>query len=464
MALFIKGGRLVTAIDSYHASILIEDGRISAVGRELEAPAGAEVYDASGKLILPGVIDAHVHVGLELRGHTSSDFPTTTRGAAFGGVTSILTYATPGKGESLADAVADRKAAADGRSYVDYGLHASLVHWEDRTDEEIPDLIEAGVPSFKMYTAYSDAGLKSDDEELYHALLIVAQHGGLVEVHCENEWMSERKLKRLVEEKKLSVTDHAASRPSYVEAEAIAAVVRAAYDAGAPIYIVHVSSAEGVEAVSEASELDLEVYCETCPHFLLLDESRLAGSDGHRYATCPPLRAEEHQSALWEGLDDDVIQVIATDHCEFTAAEKDAGASDFRKIPMGLPGVGTLLPLMWHHGVVAGRMSENELVDRLSTHPAEIFGMHPRKGTLAQGGDADLVVFDPDLEVEITPKTLHGHADYSPYEGWTVSGWPVSTMVRGEWVVKDRELVGNPGHGMFIHRGKVCQRPGNRGI
>jgi dihydropyrimidinase len=464
VAILIEGGRLVTEIDSYGASILVDDGRISKIGRRIEAPASAEVYDATGKLVLPGVIDAHVHVGLNLCGHTSSGFEATTRAAAFGGVTSILTYATPRKGELLAEAVESRKAEADGRCYIDYGLHATLARWDDREEDEIPAMIDAGIPSFKMYTTYSAAGLKSDDEEFYRALLLVGQQGGLVEAHCENDWIIDRKVRRLVDEGRLSPADHAASRPSYVEGEAVGSVLRAAYDAGAPVYIVHVSTAEGLEAIAEGDDLGVEVYCETCPHFLLLDETSLAGEDGQRFATCPPVRPKVHQARLWEGLEDGTIQVVATDHAEFLAADKDAGVSDFRDIPMGLPGVGTLLPLMWQHGVNEGRMSENELVDRLSTNPAEIFGLYPRKGSLSEGADADLVIFDPSLEVAISPGGLHGHSDYSPYDGWEVRGWPVSTMVRGNWVVKDRELVGSPELGSFIHRGKVCQRPGNRGV
>jgi len=462
VSVFIKGAKVVTEIDSYYASILVEDGRIADIGSGLRPPDGAEVYDASGKFVLPGAVDAHVHVGLNLRGRRSSNFLETTREAAFGGVTSILTYVTPEPGQTLLEAVEARKLAADGNCYVDYGLHAALVHWAERDDDEIAALIEGGIPSFKLYTVYSREGWRSDEEQIYHALLLAGRHGGLVEVHCENEWVIDRRVQRLAEEGRLAPGDHAASRPSFAEGEAVSGVIRAAYDAGAPVYIVHVSTGEAVEAIAEAGELGIEVYGETCPHFLLLDETALAGEHGQRFATCPPLRSKAHQAALWEGLEDGFIQVLATDHAEFRVADKDSGAHDFREIPMGLPGVGTLLPLMWHFGVNAGRMTENELVDRLSTHPAEIFGLHPQKGSLARGSDADLVVFDPDLEVVVEPGILHGHADYSPYEGWKVKGWPVSTMVRGRWVVKDRELVGSHELGAFIRRGKVCQRPGNR--
>jgi dihydropyrimidinase len=464
MATLIKGGRLVTEIDSYRADVLVEDGSITGVGKDLKPPDGAEVHDASGKLVLPGVIDSHVHVSLDLDGHVSSDFQATTRAAAFGGVTTFLTYLTPEREQTLSEALDARLARAEGNCYVDFGLHASLVHWEDRTDDEIPEMIEAGLPSFKAYTTYAEAGLRSTDEELYRALLIAGQHCGLVEVHCENDWIIKRKVKRSVEEGRIRPIDHARSRPSYVEGEAIGSVIRAAYDAGAPVYIVHVSTAEGVEALEEAQDLGIEVYAETCPHFLLLDETRLEGPDGHRYATCPPLRSGEHAAHLWDGLEEGLIQVVATDHAEFLAADKDAGADDFRKIPMGVPGVGTLLPLMWHFGVRAGRMRESELVDRLCTQPAEIFGMYPDKGNLAVGSDADIVVFDPELDVTITPGVLHGHADYSPYEGTRVTGWPVSTMVRGTWVVKDRELVGSHELGSFVRRGRVCQKPGRRGV
>lgn len=461
MATLIKGGKLVTGVDSYTASILIENGRITKVGRDLDAP-GADVVDAAGKLVMPGIVDAHVHAGLTLAGRRSSDFVATTRAAAFGGVTTILTYATPEREQTLLESLAALRQEADGKSYVDYGVHATLARWDDREDDEVPALIEAGVPSFKMYTAYSAQGLASDDEQIYHALLLASKHGALVEVHCENEWIIDAKLKRLSEEGKLAPHDHALCRPGYAETEAVAGVLRAAYNAGAPVYIVHVSAGASVDAIEEAADVGLEVYAETCPQFLLLDDSKLKGKNGQRYAACPPLRREADQNALWDALDEGVLQVVATDHCEFTAADKDAGANDFRKIPMGLPGVGTLLPLMWHFGVKAGRLRENDLIDRIATQPAEIFGLHPRKGTLAPGSDADLVVFDPDLEVTITPGALHGHSDYSPYEGLTVRGWPVSTMVRGTWVVRDRELTGSHEFGLFIERGKVCRRPGVR--
>jgi len=458
----LRGGRLVTEIDSYESSILIEDGQIAAVARDIEPPDGVETYDATGKLILPGVVDAHVHVGLDLRGETSSDFESTSREAAFGGVTTFLTYAMPAKGQRLSEIVEARQAQADGRCYVDFGLHAALVNWPERDDDEIPELIAEGVPSFKMFTVYSREGWRSSDEDLYRALLLCGRHGGLVEVHCENEWMVNRKVKRMVAEGRLSALDHARSRPSYVEGEAVANALRVAYDAAAPIYIVHVSSGESVEAIDEAIELGVEVYAETCPHFLILDETALEGPMGHRQATCPPLRPAAHRDALWEALNDCQIQVVATDHAEFRAAAKDAGAADFREIPMGIPGVGTLLPLMWQFGVVAGRITENELVDSLCTEPCEIFGLHPAKGTLAVGSDADIVVFDPEFRQVIGPDALHGYTDYSPYEGVEVTGWPVSTMVRGEWVVRDLELVGDPGHGVFVRRGQVCQRPGRR--
>ncbi len=462
MSILIRGGRLVTEIDSYEGSVLVEDGRIAAVGRHIEAPPDAELCDASGMLVMPGAVDAHVHVGLDLRGRLSSGFVDTTREAAFGGVTTFITYAMPEKGQTLMESVDALKIEAAGKCHVDFAAHAALIHWDEREDDEIPQLIDAGVPSFKMFTVYSHEGWRSDDEELHRALVLMAQHGGLVEVHCENEWIIDRNVRRFAQQGRLSPSDHAASRPSYAEGEAVSSVVRTAYDAGAPVYIVHVSTGEAVETIAEAVELGVEVYAETCPHFLVLDESLLAGPDGQRYATCPPLRSKAHSQALWEALEDGVIQVVATDHAEFLAADKDSGADDYRKIPMGVPGVGTMLPLMWHYGVNSGKMSENELVDRLSTHPSEIFGLHPRKGTLSEGSDADIVLFDPSLEETITPELVHGYADYSPYEGMRVRGWPVSTMLRGSWVVRDRELVGTADVGQFVKRGAVCQRPGRR--
>ncbi len=462
MAILIKGGRLVTGIDSFNADILVEDESISAVGRDLEAPPDAEIVDATGLLVLPGVIDPHVHVDLELKGHRSSDFTSTSRSAALGGVTTFITYITPEPGQTLMEAAEERKLQGLGRSHVDFGLHASLVRWDDREDDEIAEMIEAGIPSFKMYTTYADAGLASTDDQIYEALLLASEHGGLIEVHCENDWIIESKIRKLTEQGHLGPADHGASRPGYAEGEAVAAVIRAAYEAGASVYIVHTSSGETVQALMESEDVGLEVYAEVCPHHLLLDEELLAGPDGQRYATCPPIRSKAHREALWEALEEGLIHTIATDHAEFTAEAKDEGANDFRQLPMGVPGIGTLLPLMWEHGVRQGRLTENQLVDRLSTQPAEIFGLCPRKGTLARGTDADLVLFDPSCAVTITPAVTQGLADYSPYDGWEVSGWPVSTMLRGHWIVKDRELVGSHELGSFVHRSDVCQRPGHR--
>ncbi len=462
MAILIKGGRLVTGIDSFNADVLVDGESISEVGRDLEAPQGADIIDATGLLVLPGVIDPHVHVDLELKGHRSSDFTSTSRSAALGGVTTFITYITPIVGQTLMEAAEQRKLQAVGRSHVDFGLHASLVRWEDREDDEIPQMIEAGIPSFKMYTTYSDAGLASSDEQIYHALLLASQHGGLIEVHCENDWIIESKIRKLTEQGHLQPVDHGASRPGYAEGEAVAAVIRAAYEAGTSVYIVHTSSGEAVQALVEADDVGLEIYAEVCPHHLLLDEGLLAGPEGQRYATCPPIRGEAHREELWEALEDGLIHTVATDHAEFTTEAKDEGANDFRQLPMGVPGVGTLLPLMWEFGVKAGRLTENQLIDRLCTQPAEIFGLCPQKGTLAQGSDADIVFFDPNRAVTIRPAVTQGLADYSPYDGWEVSGWPVSTMLRGHWVVKDRELVGSHELGSFVHRKNVCQRPGHR--
>ncbi len=336
MAILIKGGKLVTGIDSYTSSVLIENGLIAKVGRDIDAP-GAEVVDAAGKLVMPGIVDAHVHAGLTLAGRRSSDFASTTRAAAFGGVTTILTYATPERDQTLLESLAALRREADGQCHVDYGVHATLARWDDREDDEVPALIEAGVPSFKMYTAYSAQGLASDDEQIYHALLLAAKHGALIEVHCENERIIDAKLKRFSKEGKLSPHDHAVCRPGYAETEAVAGVLRAAYNAGAPVYIVHVSAGESVDAISEAADLGLEVYAETCPHFLLLDDSKLAGENGQRYATCPPLRKEADQAELWDALDEGLLQVVATDHCEFTAADKDEGAPRLPEDPDGAP-------------------------------------------------------------------------------------------------------------------------------
>ena len=460
--LVIRDGRIVTGIDSYDASILIERGVIKAIGRHLEVPDDVPVYDAGGKLILPGVVDARAHVSEERVGHESSGFEETTREAALGGVTTYITDARPAERQSLPDAVDAAVLEATGLSHVDFALHAGYARASEREDGEVADLVEFGVPSLTVSTGGIDDPTAIGDDELYSLLLEAAREKALVCVRCETGWLTRRRTDRLAGDGKLDASELAASRPSYAEGEAVARTLRAAFQAEAPVCLVNVSTGESIAAVWEAADLGINVYCQATPHHLILDEELLSRADGHRFATAPPLRGRLHREALWEGIEEGLVQAVASDHCSFTADEKDSGAADFRRIPLGVPGIGTLLPAMWTAAVATGRLSENELVDLLSTQPAELFGLYPRKGSIREGADADLVVFDPELALDATPDVVGGHSDYTLYDTGSLIGWPVATMVRGVWVVQDRKVVGSPSHGAFVPRTKVCQRPGVR--
>jgi dihydropyrimidinase len=460
--LLIQGGRIVSGIDSYSASILIEDGTITAVGRHLDAPDDAVVCDVSGKLVLPGVVDVRTHVREERSGRVSGGFEDTSREAALGGVTTYLAHAYPVRGQSLPDAVDTAVLEATGASYVDFAFHAGYSRTDEREDGEIADLVEQGVPSLVASTGSLDDPTSLSDDDLYALLLESARDGALVSVRCETGWMTARRTGRLEEEGRLAAADLAKARPSYAEGEAVGRALRAAFLADAPIVVANVSTGEAVAAVDEASDLGLNVYSQTTPHHLVLDESLLERADGYRFATAPPLRGAVHREALWEGIEEGLVHMVASDHCSFIAAEKEEGAGDFRRIPLGVSSIGTLLPVLWTAGVLAGRMTENELVDLVATQPAETFGLYPRKGVIREGADADLVVFDPGLSLEATPDVVRGHSDYTVYEDRALTGWPVATMVRGVWVVEERRVVGTPVHGAFVPRTTVCQRPGVR--
>ncbi|MBD3367613.1 MAG: amidohydrolase family protein [Candidatus Eisenbacteria bacterium] len=461
-SIVIEGGRVVGPIDSFNASVLIEDGTIKAVGRHIEVPRDAERFDARGMLVLPGAVDVRTHVGVEHSGHESSGFGDTAGEAALGGVTTFMAHAYPVKGQSLPDAVDAAVLEATGVSHVDFAFHAGFTRIEERSDGEIADLVELGAPSLVANTGGIDDPTALGDDELYGLLLESSREGALVSVRSETGWLTRRRTGRLAEKGRLGARALAASRPSYAEGEAVARTLRAAFQADAPVCIANVSTGEALTAAEEAIDLGVDVYCQTASHYLVLDEDLLQRSDGHRFATLPPLRGSAHREALWQGIEDGFVQVVASDHCSFTADEKDEGSDDFRRIPPGVPSIGTLLPVLWTAGVREGRMTENELVDLIATQPSEIFGLYPRKGAIREGADADLVILDPELTLDATPDVVGGHSDYAVYDAGALTGWPVATMVRGVWVVENRRLVGAPSHGAFVPRKTVCQRPGVR--
>jgi dihydropyrimidinase len=413
---------------------------------------GRRTIDARGKLVLPGVIDAHVHLEASAGKLTSADdFASGTVAAAFGGVTTVIAFAMPAEGVSLLEAVKPRSSVAERGSAVDFALHCAITDWTERTRREMARVVAYGVTSFKLFMAYEERGWMADDGVLYECLREAASLGALVGVHAENPRIIEAFTRRALASGRKGAYLHPLSRPNLSESEAVA---RAAYLASAclaRLYVFHLSTAEGCKVVKQYSKQGYPIYAETCPHYLVLDDSVFKRPDGHLFATCPPLRKRADQAALWEALESKTLDVVATDHCSFTRAQKATWRGDFRRIPAGLPGVETLLPLLVTKGLDS-RISLRTLVDVTATNPAKIFGLYPRKGVIRAGSDADLVIIDPGRRVTVTPGELHMRADYSPYQGMRLAGFPEVTILRGKILQQDGAFLGGPGSGVFLKR------------
>jgi dihydropyrimidinase len=450
----VRNGRVVTASDSYEADLYVDGGRIALVGQGLSLPADT-VLDASGCLVLPGGIDVHTHLDMPAGELTSADdFETGTRAAAFGGTTTIIDFATPEPGESLLSALETWRRKAAGRAAVDYGLHMAVREVGEETPAEMARLTrEEGVTSFKLYLAYPGV-LQVDDAAFFRALLAARECGALTLVHAENGGVIDVLVKRALARGDTAPRHHALTRPPETEAEATARAIAMATMAGAPLYVVHLSCAGALAHVRAARDRGLPVLAETCPQYLFLsiaDYDR-PSFEGARYVISPPLRQVADQDALWRGLAGGDLQVVATDHCPFTLADKERGRLDFSKIPNGAPGIETRMMLLWDGGVRAGRIDAQRFVELTAAGPARVFGLWPRKGTLAVGADADLLIWDPERETRLSAATLHMRVDYSPYEGRVVRGGPVVVMSRGEVIVDHGEWKGRPGRGQFLKR------------
>ena len=449
----ISNGTVVTASETRVADVLIDGERIQAVAPRLTVAAD-RIIDAAGRYVFPGGIDVHTHLDMPYGDTVSSDdFRTGTIAAAHGGTTAIVDFAVQDRGGSLRGALDGWRRRADGRAVIDYGFHMIVCDFRDAVEREMDALIAEGVTSFKFFMAYPDR-LMLDDGAIFRALRRTAHNGGLVTVHAENGAVIDVLVQRARAEGHTAPRYHALTRPARTEAEAVYRAIALAELAGVPIYIVHLSSAEGLQVVREARARGVTVLAETCPQYLFLDDTRYAapGFEGAKYVMSPPLRARDGQAALWDGLARHDLHAVATDHCPFTLSQKAAGAGDFSKIPGGAPGIETRMSLMFDGGVRAGRLSLNRFVEVTATSPAKIFGLWPDRGTIAPGAIADVVVFDPELEVRLDATALHMRVDYSPYEGMVVRGGPVVVMARGEVVVEDGRFVGRPGRGRFIRR------------
>jgi dihydropyrimidinase len=451
----IRDGTVVTASDTYASDIGVTGGRIAAIARDLPADNARTLLDAKDFLVIPGGIDVHTHLDMPFGGTTSSDdFETGTRAAAFGGTTTLIDFAIQYKGQSLRQALDTWMKKAEGKAVADYAFHCIITDVGGAQLEEMGALVREGISTFKLFMAYPGVFML-DDATIFRAMLQAAKHGGMICMHAENGGAIDVIVRRALAEGKTAPKYHALTRPTTAEAEATARAIALAEMAGAPVYIVHLSCNESLEKVREGRDRGLPVYAETCPQYLYLsiDNFDAPGFEGAKYVFTPPLREKWHQEKLWQGLARDTLQVVSTDHCPFCYKEqKELGKDDFTKIPNGGPGVEHRLSLIYSGGVHGGKFSANRFVELVSTAPAKLFGLYPRKGTIAVGSDADLVVFDPNAEQVISAKTHHMRVDYSMFEGIRVTGLPKVVLSRGRVIVQDGKFTGRAGAGEFIRR------------
>ena len=459
MRTLITNGTIVTADGSQAADVLIDGETIVAIGAGL-ADAGMtadESIDAAGKYVIPGAIDVHTHMELPFGGTFAKDtFESGTRAAAFGGTTSIVDFAVQSRGASLREGLDAWHAKAEGNAVADYGFHMIMSDVNDGTLAEMDQLVAEGVPDFKLFTAYPGV-FYSDDGAIFRAMQQTAKNGGLIMMHAENGMAIDVVAEQTVAAGTTDPIGHGLARKAVFEGEATNRVIRLAEAAEVPVYIVHLSAMEALQAVRDARDRGTAAFAETCPQYLFLSLDDLGhGFEGAKYVCSPPLRSKDHWDDLWKGLVKDDLQVVSTDHCPFDfEGQKELGRDDFRKIPNGLPGVEDRVDLLHDGGVVGGRITRERWVEVISTAPAKLFGMYPTKGSISVGADADLVVYDPNRRRTISAKTHHMDVDYSCYEGRTVQGASDVVLSRGSVIVRDGQFTGRKGHGRFIRRAKA---------
>ena len=457
MSVLIRGGLVVTASDSTVADVFVQDERISLIGENLDVHAD-KVIDAAGKYVLPGCVDPHTHLDMPFGGTvTIDDVESGQTAAAFGGTTCHVDFCIQGKGQSFADALSDWHAKAEGKQLIDMGYHIAVTDLSfDGALEELASLPERGVTSYKLFMAYKGA-LQVDDETLFKAMEVAAGSGALVMVHAENGDAIDVLVKKALAEGHTEPHWHALTRPPETEGEATNRAIQLARVAGCPLYVVHVSCREAVEPIAAARAKGWDVWGETCTQYLFVDYTFLErpSFEGAKYVYTPPPRDKANQEVLWDAVRTDVLSAISTDHCAFRwDTQKSLGRDDFSKIPNGGPGLENRLQMIHHFGVREGRITLNRMVELLATSQAKLFGLYPRKGTLAIGSDADIVVFDPEKRVTITASGQHSKVDYNLYEGTEVVGTPETVLLRGQVLVTGGDLVGTPGIGQYVARAR----------
>ena len=459
MSVLIKGGRIVTAADDYTGDVYVENGTISLLGESLDVSADKTI-DATGKYVIPGAIDPHTHIELPFGGTvTCDDFTSGTVAAAFGGTTSLIDFCFQMPGQTFAEALETWHEKIERcKPVIDVGFHMAITDLKEGGSlEGLAKVPDEGVTSYKLFMAYKGA-LMVDDETLFKTMEVAAETGALVMVHAENGDAIDVIVKRALAEGKTEPVWHARTRPPETEGEATNRAIQLARVAGAPLYVVHVSCKEAIEPIALAREKGWDIWGETCPQYLFIDDSSLDQPDfeGGKYIYTPPPRPKEHQEHLWKALGADVLSVVSTDHCPFNWPEqKGLGKDDFSKIPNGGPGIENRLHMLYEFGVRTGRFTMNRLVELTSTNVARYFGLYPRKGTIAPGSDADIVVWDPEKKLTISAATHHSNINYNLYEGTDVVGAPEVVLVRGQVIVEGDELVAQPGAGQFLKRARV---------
>ena len=461
----IRSGTLVTASEVIRADLLIRDERIAAIGEDIAAD-DAEIIDAEGKLVLPGGVDPHTHLDLPMFDTVSSDdHYTGHKAAAFGGTTTVMDF-VPQDQPTLRQAIDNWHRKADEKAAIDFGFHMNITNLDDNVMAEIPALLDEGITTLKVFTAYNGR-LRLQDGEIFRVMRLGAEHGMLTMLHAENGDVIEILTGEALTAGNTSPEWHAHTRPSWGAVESVLRGIALAEQAGSPIYIVHVNTGGGLDQIRYARQRGLPVMGETCPQYLFFTIENLRGDDGAKWICSPPMRTEQDNEALWLGLSDGGFQTIGTDHCPFffdgtkpieyegksvKIPGKELGANDFTKIPNGLPGVGDRMPILWSYGVGQGRITPNQFVALTSTNAAKIFGLYPQKGALLPGSDADIVIWDPARELTYGVEFARHRTDYNLYEGWQLKGYPEKVFLRGHLIVDEGKWQGEAGMGHYLHR------------
>ena len=454
----ISNGRVVTATETTAADVAIRGEKIVAIGKGLAAANrnGAQIVDAKGRYVIPGGVDVHVHLALPFCGTTSADdYDSGTRSAACGGVTTLIDFAIPYGDETLQQGLDNWHAKADGNACIDYSFHMAITKWEKHR-KEIPRIFKQGIPTFKQFMIYEKEGWQSDDAAIFGALEVLKDLGGLLLIHAESSRVLDMLIERhhnKAEMQKHGVYLHTITRPNFVEAEAIERVIRWTRETGGRSFIVHMSTADGADLIKRAQTDGVDILAETCVQYLTLDDNAFKRkNDGHMYATCPQLKKPADMRRLWKGLHDGEVCNISTDTCTFTTKQKAMWKGDWTKIPMGMPGLETLLPLVYTKGVLGRKLTVNEFVNKCCTAPAKIMGMYPRKGAIAVGSDADISIIHPTKKRKVDWRRMQTNCDWSPVQGWELAGFAEHTFSRGKQIVKDYKFCGRNGHGKFVPR------------